>query len=260
MDNYEVREGYEEREISLKDLFNTFRRGFWYMVITAIIAAVIAYGYSSIFVSKTYTTEVKLYVDVTNSDNGVSAELSARNLASQLVSTYIEMLDTNSFYDALSDELDNKYSSSELSKMVKFNYDQDVKTELFTAKVTASSATEAKVIADCAAEIAPSVISDIRKDSAKLKIVDNPQVPANPSSPNVMKTTLMAFAAGFAIALIWIFVKEALDNRIKYTSELRELNNILVLSAIPDFGKLNFILGEDSNAEPAADSTDKEAK
>ena len=260
MDNYEVRDGYEEREITLKDIFRTFRQGFWLIVITAVVAAVAAYGYTNIFISKTYTSEVKFYVDINNIDEGVSAELSARNLASQLVSTYLEMLDTNSFYDGISDELDNKYSSSQLSKMVNFNYDQTSKTELFSATVKASSATEAKIIADCVAEVAPQIISEIRNDSAELKIVDNPQIPEKPSSPNVMKNTLIAFAAGFAIALIYVFAREALDSRIKYTSELRELNNIPVLSAIPDFTGVSIILDEDSSAQPTADSADKEAK
>ena len=260
MDNYEAREKYEEREITLKDLFRTFRQGFWHIAITAVIAAVIAYGYTNIFISKTYTSEVKFYVDITNIDQGVSAELSARSLASQLVSTYLEMLDTNSFYDGISDELDNKFSASELSKMVNFNYDDTKKTELFSATVKASTATEAKVIADCVAEVAPRIISEIRNDSAELKIVDKPQIPDKPSSPNVMKNTLIAFAAGLAVALIYVFAREALDNRIKYTSELSELYSIPVLSAIPDFTGMNIVLGESGDAQPDADSTDKEAK
>lgn len=260
MDNYEARERYEEREITLKDLFRTFRQGFWLIIMTAVIAAVLAYGYTNVFISKTYTAEVKFYVAVNNSDKGVGTELSARNLASQLVSTYLEMLDTNNFYDRVSDELNNKYSSSQLSKMVNFKYDQTTKTELFNATVKAATATEAKVIADCVAEVAPSVISDIRNDSAQLKIVDNPQIPKSPSSPNVMKNTLIAFAAGLAIALIYVFAREALDNRIKYTSELSELYSIPVLSAIPDFTGMSIILGESGDAQPDSDSTDKEAK
>lgn len=260
MDNYEVRDIYEEHEISLKDLFKTFKNGFWVIIVTAIVAAVIAYGYTSIFIPKSYTSEVKFYVDTTNSGEGAQSELSARTLAYQLVSTYIEMLDTNNFYEGLSDDLDNKYSSSQLSKTVSFNYDQNAKTELFSARVNAASATEAKVIADSVAEVAPHIISDIRSDSAELKIVDKPQIPDKPSSPNVLRNTLIAFAAGFAIALIYVFAREALDNKIKYTSELIEINGIPVLSAIPDFGAKKVILGEDSGAQPAADNTDKEAK
>ncbi len=260
MDNYEVQDRFEEREISLRDLFKTFKQGFWIIIVTAVVAAVISYGYTSIFIPKTYTSEVKLYVDTASSGEGISAELSARTLANQLVSTYIEMLDTNKFYEALSDELDNKYSSSQLSKIVSFDYDQTSKTELFGATVNAASATEAKVIADSVAEIAPRIISDIRDDSAELKIVDNPQIPEKPSSPNVLKNTLIAFAAGFAVALIYVFAREALDNKIKYTSELIEINSIPVLSAIPDFGGKSIILGEDGADQPDADNTDKEAK
>lgn len=260
MENYEIRDGYEEREITLKDLLKIFRQGFWHIIITAVVAAVIAYGYTNIFISKTYTSEVKFYVDITNITEGVSAELSARSLASQLVNTYLEMLDTNSFYDTVSDDLDNKYSASQLSKMISFHYDEAKKTELFNAKIKANSATESKIIADSVADIAPRIISEIRNDSAELKIVDNPQIPDKPSSPNVMKNTLFAFVGGLAVALIYVFLREALNNKIKYTSDLRELNNISVLSAIPDFTGMSIILGEDGGTQQNADSTDKEAK
>lgn len=240
MENYENNENYE---ISIKDLFKTFKQGFWIIIITAVVFAVAAFGFSKIFMQKTYTSSVKLYVETTTKGDNAYNDLSSYNYAKSLVNTYIEMLQTNNFYEKLSNNLDNKYTSSELSSMVTFSNDTEIETEVFNASITANSPTEAKIIADSVASVAPGVISTLN-DNADLKIVDNATIPTSPSSPNVTKNTLLAFVAGFLLALIYVFVKEALDNKIKYNSDMIEICNIPILSAIPDFYNQKISLSE----------------
>ncbi len=254
MENYSNAENKETYEISLSEIFKIFKRGLWKMLLAAFALALIAFTYFNYFVPKTYTAKVKLYVETshTTQENSYNA-LSNYNYAAALVNTYVEMLSTNNFYEKLSENLDEKYTAEDLSKIVKFSNESedDVQTEVFTATVLGGSPTEAKVIADSVADTAPGVISSLKNDDTELKIVDNATVPTEPSSPKVFRNTLLAAAAGFVLMLIYVFIRELLDNKIKYSAELTQINDIPVLSAVPDFGSEKFLLTNGSDTDTA---------
>lgn len=248
MENAENRESYE---ISFKDLFQIFKQGLWLMVIAGVLFGSIAFVYSKFFITKTYTASVKLYVETTIKGESSYNDLSSYNLATSLVNDYIEMLETNKFYEKLSRNLDDKYTAGQLSQMVRFK-GSDKETQVFSSIVTASSPTESKLIADAVADVAPGVISDI-KDNNELKIVDSATIPTYPSSPNVTRNTIIAAAVGFLIALVFVFAKEALDNKIKYNPDMTEINNMPILSAIPDFAGQRIIIDETDESESEAE-------
>lgn len=249
MDNYGNNETYE---ISLGEIFKIFKRGLWKMILAAVVLALAAFTFFNFFVPKTYTANVKLYVETseTTRENAYNA-LSNYNYATALVNTYIQMLSTNNFYEKLSENLDGKYTALELSKIVKFSNeaDNDVQTEVFTAIVSGNSPTEAKVIADSVADTAPGVISSIKDNDTELKIVDNATIPTKPSAPNVTRNTVIAAAAGFVLMMIFVFLREALDNKIKYSADLTQIKDIPILSAVPDFGNERFILKDSFDAD-----------
>ena len=230
MDNVEKKESYE---ISLKDLFEIFKQGLWIMIVTALVFGVAVFGYSKLFIAKTYTASVKLYVETSVKGDNSYSDLSAHNLATSLVNTYISMLETNNFTEKLSENLDGKYTARQLNSMVGFSSDENNETEVFTATVSAKTPTEAKLVADSVADVAPGIISSL-KDNTELRIVDNAVIPTKPSSPNVTRNTLIAAGAGFLLALIYVFVREAIDNKIKFNPDITEINSIPILSAIPE--------------------------
>lgn len=250
--NIESKETYE---ISISEIFKIFKRGLWKMLLAAFVFALIAFTYFNYFVPKTYTAKVKLYVETAQSaqENAYNA-LSNYNYAAALVNTYVEMLSTNNFYEKLSENLDEKYTAKELNRIVAFkneSSDQDNQTEVFSAIITANSPTEAKVIADSVADTAPGVISSLKNDDTELKIVDNATVPTEPSSPKVLRNTALAAAAGFILMLIYVFIRELMDNKIKYSAELTQINDIPILSAVPDFGSARFILSNSTEIDVA---------
>ncbi len=255
MDNTEKKEGYE---ISLKDIFQIFKQGLWIMIVTALVFGVVAFGYSKLFIAKTYTASVKLYVETSVKGDNSYSDLSAHNLATSLVGTYIAMLETNNFNDKLSQNLDGKYTANQLNNMVEFYSDADNETEVFTAKVTAKTPTEAKLIADSVADVAPGIISSL-KDNTELRIVDNATIPTYPSSPNVTRNTIIAAIIGFLLALVYVFVREALDNKVKYNPDMTEINSIPILSAIPDFAGQKIILNINPETEKS-ETEESEAK
>ncbi len=225
-------------ELTLKEIFTILKKSIVFILVTAIVFAVCSFFASKFIISKIYTSSVKLYVETTadTSSNGYN-NFSNRNYAVALVNTYIEMLETNKFYTQVSDKLNNKFSVTQLSHAVSFSSLNE--TEVFEAKVVASSPTDAKEIADAVASVAPKIISELKDQNATLKIVDEAVLPTSPSSPNVSKNTLIAFFAGLFLSIVIVIIKKLADVKITYSDELTSIGDMPILAAIPDFDAIS---------------------
>ncbi len=222
-------------EITFKDILNIIKKNVLLIVIVSVILAMVTFIFTSCFVPEEYTSKVKLYVE-TNADSSQTNynALNSMNYAKSVVPTYIEMLETTKFYSEVSKTLEDKYTPSQLSQKITFKAIED--TEVFEAVVVDENPTEAKAIADAVAQTAPEILANFN-DNANLKVVDDATLPKSPSSPNVAKNVLIAFAAGVVLSLIFAFGQEFFDTRIKYNNEMTEILGIPVLSAVPDFEK-----------------------
>lgn len=232
----------DEIVISLSDIWNIIKRNAVFIILLSLIFAAASFFVTSYFIPKSYTASVLLYVD-TSTDKETQSNynmLSEQTYAQNLVATYIKMLNTNTFYSELSEQIHNKYTAKQLSSMVTFNSDE--KTEIFESKVTSGSPEDSKMIADAVGEIAPEAISRL-KSKATLKIVDYAQLPTAPSAPSVKRNVLIALLAGLVISLGISFLRAFLDKKMRYSEDMTMIGDIPILAAIPKFNTVN---GSDS--------------
>ena len=226
----------DEIIISPKMIFEVLRKNLVFIIITVLVFSLGSFFITNFLVKKHYTSTISLYVETVDSQpdspNSAVYSLNMQNYALKLVNTYIRMLDTNTFYSKLANELDNKYTPVELSKMISFKSDET--TEVFDVQVVSESPTESKKIADTIAEVAPETISNL-KTNAKLKVCDEAQLPTKHSSPSVSRNVIIAFAIGLLLSLAVSFIRHFLDKKIKYNDEMTTILNIPVLAAIPSF-------------------------
>lgn len=219
-------------EISVKDIFNIIKKGLVFILIVSIGFSCIAFFYTKLFVPKTYKATVKLYVKTSYEGSNGYESLQAYNYASKLVATYIEMLDTNSFYSTVAKALNDKYTATQLKSKISFSSIED--TEIFKATILSDNPTEAKNIADAVEKTAPETISHVN-DQAQLKIVDSASVPTSPTSPNVKRNAVFAFIVGFVLSIAFVILRDYFDVKIKYNNQMTSLVGLPVLAAIPDF-------------------------
>ena len=225
----------DEIIISPKIILEVLKKNLVFIIITVLLFSLGAFFVTNFLVKKHYTSTISLYVETVelqDSPNSAMYSLNMQNYALKLVNTYIRMLDTNTFYTKLSNELNDKYTPTELSKMISFKSDET--TEVFDVKVVSESPTEAKKIADTIAEVAPETISNL-KSNAKLKVCDEAQLPTKHSSPSVSRNVIIAFAIALLLSLAVSFTRYFLDKKIKYDDEMTTILDIPVLAAIPSF-------------------------
>jgi len=224
-------------ELSIKDILRVLKSGILFMIISAMVCGIFAYSISSLFISKTYKTTIKLYVETDSNGSSSYNDLNSYHYATSLVKTYIEMLETNNFYGRVSETFEGKYTMAEIASMVAFSDESE--TEVFKATVTADTPIEAKEVADAVSEIAPVVLSELN-DNADLKIVDRAIMPVSPASPNIWKNTSTAVAVGFVGAFLYLIIKDVLDIKFKYNADMASYKDIPILAAIPDFDSDKF--------------------
>ena len=226
----------DEIIISPKMIFEVLKKNLVFIIITVLLFTLGSFFITNFLVTKHYTSTISLYVETIDlqpdSTNSAVYSLNMQNYALKLVNTYIRMLDNNSFYTKLSNELNEKYTPAELSRMISFKSDDT--TEVFDVSVVSESPTESKKIADTIAEVAPETISNL-KSNAKLKVCDEAQLPTSPSSPSVSRNVLIAFGIGLLFSLAVSFIRHFLDKKIKYDDEMTTLLDIPILAAIPSF-------------------------
>lgn len=221
-------------EIDLKDLFRLLLKNSLVLIICAIVGLAGAFSISKYLIKPSYISSVKMYVYTKNSDAEVQGYnyLNDLNYAQKIVNTYIEMLRTDNFYKAVKDKVSLNYSIPELKSMISFTVLND--TEVFQVSVTSHKPEDSKQIADTITMLAPQTIRDI-KESALLRVVDSASFPLSPSSPNIPVNSAVGCLVGIVIAVIFVFLKESLDVRIKQEEDLTEKYNIPILGSIPSF-------------------------
>ena len=226
----------DEIFVSPKVILEVLKNNIIFIIITCLLFSLSSFFITKFFIQKQYTAKLSLYVDTTISDDKVNPaySLNMQTYAQRLVSPYIRMLDTTSFYNDVSEMLDEKYTASELSKMISFKSDEN--TEIFDVLIRSNSPTEAKLIGDAVAEVAPKTISNLRSN-ANLKVCDPAQTPTKHSSPNTTQNVLVATAVGLLLSLIISFIRYFVDKKIKYNDDMTEIFNIPVLAAIPNFNE-----------------------
>lgn len=226
----------DEIVLSYKIILEVLKRNVIFIIVTVLIFSLSSYFITEYLIDKQYTARLSLYVDTTrNSEylsNPAANDLNSYNYAQKLVATYIKMLNTKTFYSALSEKLNGKYTASELSKKIKFSTDNE--TEIFDASVVTANPADAKAIADAVAIVAPSTISRL-DTNAELKIVDYASTPTVPSSPSLKKNLFVGFGAGLALSLLIAFIRNFLDKKIKFDEDVNMIDDIPILGAIPHF-------------------------
>ncbi len=143
-----------EMEIDLTELFYRLLENWKYLVLAALLGAVLAALYTFCLVTPKYTATSKLYV--VNTSNSV-VDLSALQIGTQLADDYKEVFSNWHVHERVIQELDLPYSYKELNNMVSVtNTDSQ---RILHIKVESTTPDEAKLLADTYARVAQEFIA-----------------------------------------------------------------------------------------------------
>ena len=231
-----------KRDFNLLDILQLLKKRWWILLFSGLLIAVIAFVYSEVTYSPTYTTTVDVLVKTGKQEN-INEAVSGISLAQKSFRTCIDLLDTNDFMDEISETYKERYpdayattpySGKWLKNHVVFSARNEEST-IFTFSITTKNKDDSLRIGEIFKELAPDKIAKY-EDNYSIEPSDSPRRAETPSnSKNLARNTLLGFMIGVVLAFLIVFIIDITDVRIKHESDIIDNYSLPLLGSIPNF-------------------------
>ena len=206
-----------------------------YMILAALIGAVVAGGYASLTQTATYRAQISFYVYSNPdyvTDTGVNLSSSDITQANSLLTSYMQILNSATFLNEIIDYTGlSEYTVEALQKRITASAVSN--TAVFKVSVLDQNPMNAMNIANAIGELAPDEIISIVK-SGGIEVLDAAELPTEPySSTSVMMYALIGAVLGFAVVAAWCVIRGLLNTTIRRKYEIEDMFTIPILGEVP---------------------------
>ena len=227
----------ENKEITIDviQLFKVLWKKKIAIILTAIVAAVLAFGVSSFVLTPEYSSTTRIYV--VNRNQSEKAGLTNQDLqaGTYLVKDYKEIILSQDVLEKVISNLKLEKTVKGLSKKIQVTVPVD--TRIVSITVKNAQPEEASRIANALREVAAEKIISVTRVS-DVTTLEEARPALSPSSPNIRRNTLLAFLAGGAVMVVSVLLLELLDDRVKRPEDVEEVMQVALLGIVPDLNKL----------------------
>ena len=225
----------KEIAIDIVQLFKILWKKKIVIILTAIVAAVIAFGVSSFVLTPEYSSTTRIYV--VNRNQSENAGLTNQDLqaGSYLVKDYKEIILSQDVLEKVISNLKLEQSGKGLSKKIQVTVPVD--TRIVSIAVKDDQPEEASRIANALREVAAEKIIKVTRVS-DVTTLEEARPALTPSSPNIRRNTALAFLVGGALMVVSVLLIELLDDRVKRPEDVEEVMHVALLGIVPDLDKL----------------------
>ncbi len=228
-----------ERNIS--DILSVLLKKIWYIIGTAVLFAIAAALYTSLFITPLYTSSVSLWA---KTGDEVSEYQEALTIQYR-IQTYAEFFTVPVTLEMASDRLNEiadevgddglRYSAKQLEGMISVSISEG--SEFITIRITNSNPAYAQLIANVVAESGSTVISYDEANGGMgvgvVKMVGNAELPRSPSSPSMVRNVLIAALIGLILSSALFAAFFYFDTSIKYETDIIDITGRPVIGTVP---------------------------
>ena len=222
-------------EIDIVSLLKTIWKRKFLIILTALITAVIALGYSVFIAKPSYQSTTRIYVvNRQQSDNNAltNQDLQA---GAYLVKDYKEIILSQDVLSTVISELKLSSTTADLAGKVAVSVPTD--TRIVSITVTNGDPNQASRIANTLREVAAEKIITVTKVS-DVTTLEEAEAPKSPSSPNIRRNVMIGFVGGAVAMVVLVLIVEVLDDRVKKPEDIEEVMGMSLLGIVPDMKKL----------------------
>ena len=225
----------KEITIDIVQLFKILWKKKIAIILTAIVAAVLAFGVSSFVLTPEYSSTTRIYVVNRNQSDKSGLTNQDLQAGTYLVKDYKEIILSQDVLEKVISNLKLEKTVKELSKKIQVTVPVD--TRIVSITVKNAQPEEASRIANALREVAAEKIISVTRVS-DVTTLEEARPALSPSSPNIRRNTLLAFLAGGAVMVVSVLLLELLDDRVKRPEDVEEVMQVALLGIVPDLGKL----------------------
>ena len=224
----------DEIEIDLVELFMVLKSKLHIILLSGILAALLAFVGTKLLMTPMYTSVTKMYV-LSRQDSSAGVTYSDLQTGSQLTRDYAELVKSRPVLEQVIAVLNLDMEPEDLAKNITVETPTD--TRILSISVESDNPKEAKEIADTLRETVSSEIKEIMH-AESVDTIEDGNLPKEPSSPSLKKNMVLGGALGVFLTLailIFIFLR---DDTIKNPDDVEQYLGLNVLTSIPIKGKV----------------------
>ena len=225
----------EKFEIDVFQLVKVLWKRKFLIVLTAIIAGLVAFAYSSFVIKPQYTSTTRIYVVNRNQADKPGLTNQDLQAGAYLVKDYREIILSQDVLEKVVADQKLTMDAKTLGKKVSVTVPAD--TRIVSITVRDGNPEEASRIANALREVAAQKIISVTRVS-DVTTLEEARPATSPSSPNIRRNTMMATIAGVGFVTVIVLLVELLDDRVKRPEDIEEVMHLSLLGVIPNLEKL----------------------
>ena len=225
----------EKFEIDVFQLVKVLWKRKFLIVLTAIIAGLVAFAYSSFVIKPQYTSTTRIYVVNRNQADKPGLTNQDLQAGAYLVKDYREIILSQDVLEKVVADQKLTMDAKTLGRKVSVTVPAD--TRIVSISVRDGNPEEASRIANALREVAAQKIISVTRVS-DVTTLEEARPATSPSSPNIRRNTMMATIAGVGFVTVIVLLVELLDDRVKRPEDIEEVMHISLLGVIPNLEKL----------------------
>lgn len=218
----------DDIEINLIELFFYLKKRIVIIVAAVLAATAIGFVLTQFFIAPEYTASTRMYVlNRSDETNVVYSDFQTSTLMS---SDYKALITGRNVTDEVISDLGLNMSSGQLAKLITVTSPDN--TRIVQIDVIDTDPQRAADIANAVYETAAEQIQSIM-DVDAVSLVYSAEVPESPSSPSLLRNTIIAAALGFIVAVGVLVVIYILDDTIRTEEDVERYLGLGTLGVIP---------------------------
>ena len=222
-------------EIDVFQLVKVIWKRKFLIVLTAIIAGLAAFAYSSFVIKPQYASTTRIYVVNRNQADKPGLTNQDLQAGAYLVKDYREIILSQDVLEKV--VADQKLTMDAKTLGRKVSVAVPAETRIVSISVRDGNPEEASRIANALREVAAQKIISVTRVS-DVTTLEEARPATSPSSPNIRRNTMMATIAGVGFIVVIVLLVELLDDRVKRPEDIEEVMHLSLLGVIPNLEKL----------------------
>ncbi len=219
-------------EIDLGEIFHLLWTHVLQILLCCVLGAVLAFGYTSFFITPMYSSTATLYIlNTSSSANETNTSLADIQISNNLVNDYKELITSRVILQETIDNLKLDYTETQLGNMV--TVDNPTNTLFVNITVTTDSAKQSASIANELAKETRIYVPEVMKTEAP-SIFGKAIAPTKKSSPSTTKNTLIGGLLAAFLYIAILVVKFVMNDTIVTPDDVEKYLGISTLASIPE--------------------------
>ncbi|EGS5728524.1 TPA: YveK family protein [Clostridium perfringens] len=229
----------EENTISLQEIAYTLKKR-WKLIAIITIAATLVSAILSFFAIKPqYEAKTKLFIGKQEtSQNTANYDNNDIMMYQKLMKTYAELVKTSDLVTNAVKSANLNYNQNEIKGILNnLTANPSADTQILDLSFKGGNPKEVLKVTEA---ITNEFISESKEliPNGNVQVIQKPQLPEHPVSPNKKLNILIAFVLGLMVGVGLVLLLEYLDNTFKSREELEKTLDLPIIGSIPDYDSI----------------------